>query len=471
MKIIIDKERDISIEVEVQESPLVTDIANELAKTDLIKEIFKDVGKNSGFEAFPYENDISLETANDIAQAYFDGGIDRVHELYTDENWINHASYSNIEYDLRSKLSGIIDTISDQLDIRYLDDLIFDALLEHDDLREIMYDAMYEADTSTPEDSLPSHIKAEITFIPDNHLLAIDDMYPSHTGHSFSAEDARPSSSLMRILRFFNVSPAEFVDECKKRGWDPTIPDVDENMPDYRRKNIELDALTWKSILEISEGTTNHIRELPLSDKYQINEWNSIVSLVKDGKDLDKPAVVDMDTLFTILDNATYGGVPCFSARVPVKDILNGALDKPFKVTGGQIGVHDFINGSGYVDTLQGELTIDPSKGKISTSSIDDVYGMVGSAYNVDITDAEVTGWVRAKENQWLKIDGDRTVKIERSTSPDGNDKFWVTTMNEFDEAAGPRATAEVLPSLEEAKADGDACLQEEWELTTAPSL
>lgn len=472
MKITIDAEKNVTIDI--PENATDEQVAEALAQTKFIEDIFRRVGKESFFEAFPTASDIDLTTANKIVDAYFDDPESGVHQLYIDKNWDENPStyfyHAGVKSDLESELSDILDTIYDETDIEQDD--VFEALLEADEgrLRDVIYEAMREADNSTPEKSFPSHLKADITFIPDNHKLAIDDMYPSYNGYCFSAQDARPSSNLMRILRFFNVSPSEFVEECKNRGWDPTNPEIPEDAPDYRRKDIELDALTWKSILELGEGTTDFIRQLPLPSKYDIAEWNSTVKEVVGGKDIDRPMVVDMETLFTILDNASYGGVPCFVARVPIKDILGGQLNGPFKVTGGQIGVHDFINGSGYVDTLAGELIIDPSKGKLTTRSIDDVYGMVGSAYKADIEKVEVSGWVHTKENQWIKDTGERVAEISRAVANDGVEEFWVLTKNEDGDLSGPRETSEVWLTLEDAKRDADTCLTEEWNIYAAPT-
>ena len=473
MKIIIDAEKNVTIDL--PENATDEQVAEALAQTKFIEDIFKKVGKDSYFEAFPTAGDIDLSTANKIVDAYFNDPESGVHQLYIDEDWDENPStyfhHSGVKSDLKSELSNILDTIYDETDLDQDD--IFEALLEADEgrLRDVIYEAMREADKSTPEKSFPSHLKADITFIPDNHVLGIDDMYPSYSGVCFSAEDARPSSNLMRILRFFNVSPAEFVEECKNRGWDPTNPEIPEDISEYRRKDIELDALTWKSILELGEGTTNFIRQLPLPSKYDIAEWNSTVKEVFGGKDIDRPAAVDMDTLFTILDNASYGGVPCFAARVPIKDILGGQLNGPIKVTGGQIGVHDFINGSGYMDTLSSELIIDPSKGKMTTRSIDNVYSMVGSAYKADIEKVELSGWVHTKENQWVKTEDNRVAEISRTIANDGVEEFWVLTTNEDGDLAGPRETSEVFLSLTDAKEDGDASLKAEWEQSVAPSL
>lgn len=472
MKIIIDEEND--VEIDIPEGVNIEKIAVILAETKTIQDIFEKVGKESHFEAFPYDDRINQETANRIATAYFDDPESGVHQLFLNENWdVNPHSYfryNNMKSDIAAELDDILNIIKEALDDDYIGDAIVEALVDQDELMDLLYDAMSEADTSKVEDCFPRHAVADITFIPDNHVLGIDDMYPSYRGYCFSAEDARPSSNLMRILRFFNVSPAEFVEECKNRGWDPTNPEIPEDISDYRRKDIELDALTWKSILELGEGTTNFIRQLPLPSKYDIAEWNSTVEEVIGGKDIDRPTVVDMDTLFTILDNASYGGVACFVARVPIKDILGGQLNGPIKVTGGQIGVHDFINGSGYVDTLRGELIIDPSKGKITTRSIDDVYGMVGSAYRTEITPVKLDGWVHVKEDKWIKSENDKISEISHTIADDGVEEFWVLTKNGEGDLAGPRETSEVFLTLEYAKEDGDKCLTEEWDVSPSPA-
>lgn len=465
MQFYIDDENFIEVEASDNEET----IAQKLIDHPAMEEIAKRVGKDSYFEAFPSDL-LSGDGANEIAEAYLDGGYDAVVTHFITQNWDRNPSeyyYEMTKGDFKKELDRVISELFDE-NFDLDDDEIRDTVSDY--FQSTIEEAMCDADDSKVENAIPSHARADIIFVPDLNKLGLDDVHTYHWDVCSSAETIIPDRNAIRALKFFNVSPEEFIEECKKRGFDPCNPDIADNTPDYRRKDIELHALTWRSILEVRGIGSGHVRQLPLRSTYEMAMWNETVELARSCKDYDRPASLSMDTLFTVLNEAIYGGVPSYICRIPVSDIVEGVLDKPFLATGGFIGIHSYGNGSGFIEKPDAPVLIDPTKGAFRVRSVDNTYGIVPSYYNPVIEHVEVSPWLRVKENMWRKTEDDgRHAEISLVNTKDG-DEFWVLTQNEEGDLDGPRATSEVFGDLESAKQDAEAALAEAWE-AASPSL
>lgn len=446
-------------------------VATKLSELPAINSIARQVGETSGFAAFETENDMDQSVARELALAYAGNGDGEggFSDLFVERGWdVDGDSYfrqAGVQDELEKKLAPAVDAIVEEFPD--LDgDTVMSGLTEM--LREECVQAMHDSDTSKPADAIPSHVTIELPFVPDGHLFAIDDMFTSHHDVVFSAETAIPDSNLIRVLKFFNISPREFVDEAARRGIDLTSGKADEGASDYRRRQAEENALRWRAVLDIGSGSTENISRLPLNGKHEIAEWNRTVEMARTAKDHDRPASLSMDGLFTVLDNASYGGVAVYVCRVPLKEFVSGKYDRPFLATGGFVGVHDFINGSGYIETPDAPVLIDPSKGSYRISpgkdAVDDVYGIVGSYYRAETSPAEIPEWQRIEPGKWLRTaDDGRMAAITLSTARDGTLEYWVSTTDEHGAEAGPRETSEVFLTLEDAKGDGDRSLEAAW--------
>lgn len=461
--------------IDIEEGALPEDVAEAFAATEAGKALADKVGKASYFEAWPLEQDMDDGIAVEIAKTYAEGGIDAVMELAISQDWdssVEDCYESSTKDDLERALRDFVETATDEAD--WIDgDELTEACCEA--LKDRLFDAMREGDTSTFEGSIPSHVRVETGFIPDYNALGVDDMHMSHWDVCFSAETAIPDSNLMRFLKFMNVAPSEFIETCRTRGFDPSKPSRGEGMSDYRWKQAEESAQWWRAILDAEAGRDEEISKLLIQDEHAMAEWNSTVELVRTGKDYDRPTLVPMDDIFTMMTEASYGGVPVWAAKLPLRELLAGKFDKPFTATGGVVGIHDFINGSGYLDVLRGEIRIDPATGgyRHSTAgrwSIDDVYGFVGSVWRAETGAWEKSEWVRNRPNGWTRSAGDgKYATVSLSKGDDGVDEYWVHTFDKDGAEAGPRTTAEVFADLDSAKADADEALAVEWEAAPKP--
>lgn len=460
--------------IEVDAGDDASAVAEALSKTAVAVAAAKQAGKESHFTAFEAERDMDGGTAAEILDWYLEGGIHLVTDKFLANDW-DRTPEEDFPHWTKDKLAKALLPLAEDA-CEAMETEFGDSPEPHDVaeecadiLKETTCEAMADADESSVTDAIPPHVVVEMAFLPDGDRLGIDDMHMSHWDVVFSAETAICDSNLIRFLKFMNVSPREFIDACRERGFDPSAADAVEGRSGYRQQQAEENALRWRAVLEAQEGGDENIRLLPLRSKGEIAEWNLTVDLVRSCRDYDRPNAVSMDDLFTIMDNATYGGNATWVARLPLREVLKGTYDAPFKAKGGFIGIHDFINGSGYIERLGEEVVIDPSKGrfrgpKSGRYSIDDVYGIVGSHYRAETVPVEVDGWIRYRPDTWRKATDDgRVVLVSRNVAEDGNEEFWVLTTDDEGNLAGPRQTSEVWTDIKAAKADGDAALAAEW--------
>jgi len=464
-------------EVDVSERDTEEDVAAKIAALAPVVAIAKEVGASAYFRAFETFDGMSDSTAREIAARWLESrdGEGGIGDLFIENDWCQDGDAyfreGGPKDELVSRLEAAVEAVTDAFEDLDADE-IMEALVEA--LREDCVQAMYDNDASTPADAIPRHVTVELPFIPDYGDRGIEDLFTSHTDTVSGSETVIPDAALMRALKFFNVSPREFVEEAARRGIDLVSGEVGEGTSDYRRRQAEENALRWCAVLDVEAGSTGNISRLPLRSQGEIADWNETVELARTAKDHDRPASLSMDSLFTVLDNATYGGVPCYVMRVPLKDLVAGKFDTPFLATGGFVGLHDFINGSGYIEAPDGPVLIDPSNGgfrvRESKDEVDDVYGIVHRYYEARVAPVEVSPWQRIREDMWLRREGDgREAVVTRASAGDGTEEFWIATADGEGEAAGPRAVAEAYLSLEEAKAEGDRALAEEWAASPAP--
>jgi len=461
-----------TVDIEVAEDISFKGLVDALASMPAVQNIARDLGGKSYYEAFEQYSyrDMDDSTALTLAHTYLRGGVEGFEEAAYSDDWESSPEsyyFHNEKRDFIKALGEITGEVIEQLpQFEGLEDELAEALAE--DLKDVYIEAMADADTSKPTDMIPSHADVEVAFVPDyDKVGGIDDLHTHHRDVCSEALTVRPDANFLRFLKLINMAPSEYVAAVKDTyEVDLTVPAFSENDSDYRREDKEQWALRWAAVLDVENGTSENISKLPLRGKYEIAEWNTCVDIINTIKDYDRPVAVKDKTLFDIMDNATYGGVGTLVCRLPLKDLLAGKFDKPFLATGGQIGIHNFCNGSGYLDTPDAPVLIDPSKGSFYIQStrknaVDDVYGMISRAYKIETEAYEASPWQRVKPDQWRRAAAEEGyVTITKGRDGD-EDVYWVASHDTDGEPAGPRSTAEVFPSLESAKEEGDAIAAE----------
>lgn len=441
----------------------VSDIAKAFAENAVVRDVVKDAVKDQYFEAFPVWSDMEGMTIRELGQIYLRGGADQLND---------HIA---TQYASEPDSSEIRNAINNALEDAY--QAVYDAVSEaggdleidlHDEVQEAMSDDiatwMSDNDTSNPTDIIPNHAEVEVAFAMDYGVLGIDDLHTEHFDHVSSLETVVPNANFLRFLKLINMAPSEYIAICVEEGRDPSVASYPEDASDYRKERADEIALEWQAVLDVERGTSEHIRKLPLRSKYEIDEWNSRVDLIRTIKDYDRPVAISDKDVVTIMDNATYGGVASFVARLPLKDLVADKFSKPFLAKGGFVGLHHFGNGSGYIEGPREPVLIDPAAGQFFIASarkdaIDDVYGIVGSYYKISAKAYDVPEWRHVGADKWLRKGEESAVEITRSKGADGAVEFWVQSLDADYEPAGPRETAEVFTDFEAAKAEGDAIL------------
>ncbi|MFC4236348.1 hypothetical protein ACFOY8_14175 [Thalassospira xianhensis] len=238
-------------------------------------------------------------------------------------------------------------------------------------MQEKFAEALAEADDSSPLDLIRSRDEVEICYIPEGGKYAIDDIQTSYTSVCSSSVDVRPDENFARVLAFFGWTAEEFKAAVKEATGDdlaaqPLIEDFedgDQRFADYRFRQATELAEMWKNL------ETNNVRPVKL---------------------------LNYDKLTEVLDNATYGGVPVFACRIKVEQLIKHDWSKDMRITGGgEVGLHDFCNGSGHiVDWAGTEFILPPVPGdwrvtEGNSYGIDGVYGIVHSYHRVDIEAVE----------------------------------------------------------------------------------
>jgi hypothetical protein len=451
------------IEIVVEESTAAS-FARGMAANETIRNLVMEAVKGEYFEAFPTYSDMDKGTARSLGQRYANEGLDGLNDLIV----VEYASYPD-SHSIRTGIDKALEEVYQALeDAAASQNVNLDGSIR-DDFHEILEDDiatwLSEFDKSAPTDIIPSHADVEVAFVLGYGVLGIDDLQTRHFDHMSALDTVLPTANFLRFLKLINMAPSEYIAICAEEGRDPSIVTPTENMSDFRKEELERHALEWQAVLDVERGTNDFISKLPLRGNYEIAEWNSRVELIQSIKDYDRPASVSAKDLVNIVDNASYGGVATFAARLPLKDMVEGKFDKPFLAQGGFVGLHDFVNGSGYIETPAAPILIDPAVCRMFVQTkrkdaIDEVYSIVPNAYRIKTMPFELPEWQRTGEDLWRRNGDEGHVEIFRRKGDDGETEFWVQSFDSDGNAAGVRETAGAFPSFEFAVREGDSMLQ-----------
>jgi hypothetical protein len=164
--------------------------------------------------------------------------------------------------------------------------------------------------------------------------LSVEDEMLQSTAPSFGLQYARPDAALARVLSFLNISKPKFIALVK------------------RRKGIDL--LSIKEHGSDTGGWRYRPENAPL--------WRAM----KVKHDPYSGQLLDDDEIVEIFDNATYGGQFAIAGMVDANFCLPAGGYSALRLSGRfQIGIIDYVWGSGHSVTWDGALTVDLSQGQI----------------------------------------------------------------------------------------------------------
>lgn len=453
-------------EVDGQKAVRQDAVRNLFIQSPDVEKVLKGIAGDQYFNAFESDQyGLDDSTCRKLAAAYVDGGMDAVYEN-VDTHLLERSAYEYYEnvgakQDVESFIDELLEQTREQLEEQGVNSIVtgigeVESLKEEleESFKESVVAHMEENDTSTLTDAISSWDKVEVSFIPGYADLAIDDLFTAHHDVCFEPTTAYPDGNLMRILSFLNIAPSEFVKDIKEAyAIDLTEPQLEDNYSDYRIKDEEQKAHLWRAILDVEAGRSDNVASLKLNSDYEIGRWNDTVDAFKDKKDYDRPRVFERDSLITVMANASYGGVGAWVARLPLKDLLDGKFDEPFLARGGQTGIHDYINGSGYIEGPENPVLIDLSQGAFRAGrnerkdEVDDVYGFVASALEPKIEEYKKPEWHRAEPGRWVRQHGELVAEIH-SSSYDHEGPFVVIVLDSDGERV--EISDEINDNLEE---------------------
>ncbi len=189
--------------------------------------------------------------------------------------------------------------------------------------------------------------------------LSYEDCMLRHWGPNFEPKTVFPDQNFARTLEFLGISKAAYV-----KG---ILESYGVNLLASRRSKADDAQWTW---------TGEHAWR-----------WPSLrVSIPRGTRPL-----LAVDQLFELMENASYGGVLAIAGYASPKLARRAlAIAGPIRVTGKpQIGLIDFLWGSGHSVTVAAPLRLDMAGGQIIDSSAmayswDESCGFVRSFYRFD---------------------------------------------------------------------------------------
>ena len=163
--------------------------------------------------------------------------------------------------------------------------------------------------------------------------LSVEDSYLEKTSPTFDLQFVRPNDALARTLSFLNISKRHFLDLV------------------IARRGINLMSSKPQGT---GTGAFRHRGEYAA-------DWRAL----KVAHDPKQPALLTDDQFVEIVENAGYGGQLAIAGYVD-RNFCLPRLTSAVRLTGRlQLGIIDYIWGSGHTITFDGSLTVDLSHGQI----------------------------------------------------------------------------------------------------------
>lgn len=202
-------------------------------------------------------------------------------------------------------------------------------------------------DPSHPLDLIDGE-EVVICFMPGAGMsaLSVRDAVTSHFGEHSDCTTILPDTKFARFLELANVSPSEYVAMVR------------------RHRGVDLAA--------------------------SATEWEDLSVRI----DRDRGHLVDETTLLDGIDGASYGFNPLIAFLAPARYLIERDWSLPLSVTGGILGLHNFVNGSGDPRRFEERIVISPAAGDL----------MVGEGIRNDF--AEVHGLQHDAFASELSCDG-----------------------------------------------------------------
>jgi hypothetical protein len=195
-------------------------------------------------------------------------------------------------------------------------------------------DLAHRRPAMTPDTDMP-----EIAILPC--LMrgeSIEDVRLDRWAPTFGPVYALPNDAMARMLSVLNISTAAYVVAVEAR--------YGINLRSSRRQRSEPGPWAWRGD-HACGWRAMHVRA-----------------------DRRRPPLLSFDELFEVMENASYGGQFAIAARMSADLIRSTRWDQPLRISGTmQIGIIDYIWGSGHSISHRGDLLIDGSTFRIALAN------------------------------------------------------------------------------------------------------
>jgi hypothetical protein len=369
---------DIEVEIDIRKGASLSEAVGQALDNEAVRELIGRTVDKYARDVFDNDGDPSNDWLEKCAQAFILGGRDAVEDHiragFEHPSAVDHAA---AEARGDSTIEELVDDLVDGLRgvRREKSSSIRDAIWARMD--EVLEEELAAKDTSTPLDAIGKNDHVRLTYVPGMNGLSPEDVMIKAVDRVCSVETVILDERLIPLFVMANMDRDAFVNFVREdKGIDLTQASFDESWADYRRAEEEARAASWRDAT-----------------------W---------ATDPDKPELVSKEDLFLILGESSYGGVPSLTISVPLKQFIERDWSLPLIIepatirdsgktrsVAGQLGLHDFVWGSGFTITNSNPITIPADSLKdwcVSEKTghgFDKVYDMVGWAYRAGFKDGE----------------------------------------------------------------------------------
>lgn len=264
-------------------------------------------------------------------------GSDEINKQY--QNRLQQ--YLMYEYqDGRDLTSDLAHDIARSITVGEDDDLLEDILSDDDftSVRdEIMFSIEADLDRNLTINDIVKDIWTEFMYLPgsEDNRSVIEDQSLTFKGNSVFTDNLVMDDGVVSFFSMINVNPSDFADYLESKGKNSDVVD------DYRSLKV----------VEYSE---------------------------------DRKSLFSMEQIETIIDNSYTCAYPTAFAIVSLGELLDRDITKGFYINKPLVGLHDFVNGAGYIDKADTNFEIGSDDfnftgGKAYRYAVDEVYGFTSS--------------------------------------------------------------------------------------------
>lgn len=222
-----------------------------------------------------------------------------------------------------------------------------------------------------------------ISSVPGLAGRSVEDCMTRHSDCVSSAETVYCTEPLQAFFGLVNVSKRDWL------AWYKTEKDVQLDEPYNDRSDEIRRAASWKEA-----SWPVRFPDEPCIPPSAL--WGA----------LETEPLLSLNEIYAILDNATYESTPCLTIAVSEETLRKHDFSQPaivtpvtwndsgtIRTTAGFVGLHNFVNGSGHVETLSRAVDIPAGienwvASEATGYGFDSVYGMVGGFYHAKLLSA-----------------------------------------------------------------------------------